>query len=674
MKRYSKLFLAFISFQLMIILPMRASSPQYQEYPVYTGKDLGLTYKPDSSIFKVWSPSAAAMRLLLYAQGEGGEPQSIIEMKPQDQGVWKTVVRGDLKGKFYAFQAQHAGKWSKEVPDPYVRSVGVNGWRGAVLDLGLTNPPNWDKDQRPALAGFEDIILYEAHIRDLTSHPSSGSRFPGQYRGLTEQNTQSEEGRLTGLDHMRQLGVTHVHLLPAFDFRSIDERLPRAKMPYNWGYDPQNYNVPEGTYSSNPHDPAVRIREFKQMVQALHGGGLRVVMDVVYNHTGETEGSLFNQLVPGYYYRQQADGGFSNASACGNEIASERAMVRKFIVESVVYWAKEYHIDGFRFDLMGIHDLETMRAIRKALDAVDPTIFIYGEGWTAGSSPLPDTLRAIKQNTYLLDRIAAFSDEFRDGMRGHVFTPTDTGFISGKPGLKESIKFGIVGATYHPQIDYSKVNYANEPWANDPTQAINYVSCHDNHTLWDRLALSAGHYSVALRTRMQKLALAMVLTSQGVPFLHAGSEMLRTKQGVENSFESPDSINQINWAWKDRNAEIFEYAQALIDIRKQHPAFRMPTGPTVRQNMAFLDHPDENVVVYAMTGHPNGDSWKNIMVIFNGSPYNQGIAMPPINWTMAVNVDAAHPEGLGTFKAYNLLVPPFSAVVLFSQDDLPDGN
>lgn len=648
----------------------RIASMNYSDYPVYSGKDLGLTYTPDSSTFKVWAPSAKSMRLLLYQAGEGGEPQSIIEMDPSKQGVWKAVVKGDLKRRFYAFQTQIRGNWSNPVPDPYAKAVGVNGMRAMVLDLGDTNPANWDFDRRPELKSYSDIILYELHVRDLTSHPSSGSHYPGKYLAFTEKGTLSPDGQITGLDHIRQLGVTHVHLLPVFDFRSIDERLPLDKAPYNWGYDPQNYNVPEGSYATDPFDGAVRIREFKQMVKAMHEAGLRVVMDVVYNHTGWTEESLFHQLVPGYYYRQDDKGGFSNASACGNEIASERAMVRKFIVESVAYWAKEYHIDGFRFDLMGIHDLETMNAVRKVLDQIDPTIFIYGEGWTAGGSPLPDSLRALKANTFKLDRIAAFSDEFRDGLRGHVFSPTDTGFISGKPGLKQSVEFGIAGAVFHPQIDYSQVNYSKAPWANEPTQAINYASCHDNHTLWDRLALSAGKKSRGLRFRMQKLAMAMVLSSQGVPFLHAGSEILRTKQGVENSFESPDSINQINWAWKETNAELFDYVQALITIRKLHPAFRMPTAAMIRERLTFVEHESENVISYVITDHANGDSWKNIMVIFNGSPEYQGVAVPPVNWTIAVNVDAAHPEGLGTFRAYNLLVPAYSAIVMFTQEDI----
>lgn len=638
----------------------------FDQYPYYPGKDLGLTYRYDSSVFKVWSPPAEAMRLLLYAEGEGGKPLEVHEMHPDTLGVWKVAVKGNLRRKYYAFQAMHRGKWSMEVPDPYARAVGVNGMRAMVLSMKETDPENWDFDARPPLAGFNDIVLYELHVRDFSSHSSSRSNYPGQYLAFTERGLRNADRQRIGVDHLRSLGVTHIHLLPVFDFRSIDERLPRDSAGFNWGYDPQNYNVPEGSYSSNPHDGAVRIREFKMMVSAMHAAGLRVVMDVVYNHTGATETSLFNQLVPGYYYRQNPDGSFSNASACGNEIASERPMVRKFIVESTEYWAREYHVDGFRFDLMGIHDIATMQAVRKALDKVDPTIFIYGEGWTASASPLPETQRAVKKQTAQLEGIAAFSDDFRDGLRGHVFTPTDRGFVSGAPGLKESVKFGIVGSVYHPQVDYSKVNYSKSPWAKSPMQCINYVSCHDNHTLWDRLAISATDQPEGLRARMQRLALTAVLTSQGVPFLHAGSEMLRTKRGAENSYNLPDGINQINWNWRSQHAETFDYIQALIQIRKTHPAFRMMDPAMIRKHITFLDQDNDNVLAYLITDNANGDSWKSIMVIFNGSAENQGVAIPPINWTMVLNVDAVHSEGLGNVFAYNLIIPPFSAAILSS--------
>ena len=462
-------------------------APEYAsfgQYPVYTGRDLGATYTLDKTTFKLWAPPARDARVHLYTDDLTGQPQRIIDLARGERGVWTAEVPGDLDGIYYTFQTKIQGNWQGEAADPYARAVGTNGVRAQVVDLSQTNPAGWSNDQRPPLAAPEDIILYELHIRDMSIHPQSGIEYKGKYLGLTEAGTTGPNGVTTGLDHLKELGITHVHLLPSFDFLSVDESRPDSAQ-YNWGYDPQNYNVPEGSYSTNPKDGAVRIREFKQMVQALHNAGIRVIMDVVYNHTGRSEDSKFNRLVPGYYYRQREDGSLSDASACGNEIASERPMVRKFIRESVQYWVDEYHIDGFRFDLMGIHDIQTMNEISTSLHAIDSTIFIYGEGWTASASPLPDSLRALKANTGQLKGVAAFSDELRDALKGSVFEPEERGFVTGRPGLEESIKFGIVAAGPHDQVEYDSVNYSKAPWAPQPHQCINYVSCHDNHTLWD---------------------------------------------------------------------------------------------------------------------------------------------------------------------------------------------
>ena len=497
-----------------------------------------------------------------------------MDMKKDLNGTWSAKVPGDIKGKFYVFKVQINGKWLNEVPDPYAKAVGVNGKRAMVVDLKETNPAGWEKDKSPVFKNKTDAILYELQVRDASIAANSGIKNKGKYLGLTETGTKNTEGLSTGLDHIKELGVTHVHLLPCFDFYSIDESKP-DKPQYNWGYDPLNYNVPDGSFSTDPYDGITRIKEFKQMVQAFHQNGLRVIMDVVYNHTRLTEDSYFNQLVPGYYYRQTKDGKFSNATACGNETASERYMMRKFMLESVLYWVKEYHIDGFRFDLMGVHDIETMNLISKELHKIKPDILLYGEGWTAGSSPLPDSLRAIKKYAYKLDRIAVFSDDIRDGIKGSVFEHADKGFASGKPGMEESIKFGIVASCKHPQVDYAKVNYSKAPYSAQPWNTITYCECHDNHVLWDKLAISAKNATEAERKEMDKLAMSIVLTSQGISFLHAGTEFLRTKKGVENSFESPDSINAIDWSLKTKNKEVFEYVKGLIKMRKEHPAFRM---------------------------------------------------------------------------------------------------
>jgi pullulanase len=432
------------------------------------------------------------------------------------------------------------------------------------------------------------------------------------------------------LDHLKELGVTHVHLLPSYDFFTVDETRP-DKPQYNWGYDPLNYNVPEGSYATNAEDGLTRIREFKQLIKTLHDNGIKVVMDVVYNHTMLTEDSWFNQLVPGYYYRQDEKGNFSNATACNNETASERPMFRKFMLESVKYWVEAYHVDGFRFDLMGVHDIVTMNIISDELHKLKPDILLYGEGWTAGASPLAEGMRALKKNAAQLRNIAVFSDDIRDGIKGSVFEHKDRGFASGKPGMEESIKFGVVGAMKHPQVDYSKVNYSKEPYAAYPSNVVSYAECHDNHVLWDKLAISAAEYSEAERREMHKLALGIVLTSQGISFLHAGTEFLRSKQGVENSFESGDSINAIDWDLKTKNKDVFDYVQALIAMRKGHPGFRMTGASLVADNIDFLAA-DSNLISYVINGEAVGDTWKKTLVVYNGSEAARKVDLPAGKW------------------------------------------
>lgn len=603
---------------LVNIFSAKAQKTIYDAYPVYKGNDLGLTYSSGSSMFRIWAPTAEKAQIIFYKAGDGGETTGFLDMKKDPNGTWSAKVAGDLKGKFYVFKVQVNGKWLNEVPDPYAKAVGVNGKRAMVVDLKETNPVGWDKDKSPAFRNKTDAILYELQIRDASISENSGIRNKGKYLGLTETGTKNADGLSTGLDHIKELGVTHVHLLPCFDFYSLDENQPE-KAQYNWGYDPLNYNVPDGSFSTNPYDGVTRIKEFKQMVQAFHQNGLRVVMDVVYNHTRLTEDSYFNQLVPGYYYRQTTDGKFSNATACGNETASERYMMRKFMLESVLYWVKEYHIDGFRFDLMGVHDIETMNLISKELHKIKPDILLYGEGWTAGSSPLPDSLRALKKYAYKLDRIAVFSDDIRDGIKGSVFEHEDKGFASGKPGMEESIKFGIVASCKHPQVNYTKVNYSKAPYAAQPWNTITYCECHDNHVLWDKLAISAKDATESERIEMDKLAMSIILTSQGIPLLHAGTEFLRTKKGVENSFESPDSINAIDWSLKTKNKELFDYVKALIKMRKEHPAFRMTSAKQIAANIEFLDYGPPGVLVFEIDGDAMGDKWKKILICLNGN-------------------------------------------------------
>jgi pullulanase len=634
----------------------------YDQYPVYEGQDLGMTWSARSTTFKLWSPAAESARLMLYAAGQGGTAKETIELTRDKNGTWSHTIRGDQHGTYYTVQVKSGGRWLAETPDPYAKAVGINGLRGMIVDLARTNPDGWKQDVRPPLAQLTDIILYELHVRDLSSHPNSGIKNRGKFLGLAEKDTQNKEGMSTGLDHIKSLGVTHVHLLPSFDYRSIDESQVPPKQ-YNWGYDPEHYNVPEGSYATDAADGAVRIREFKQAIQALHQSGLRVVMDVVYNHTGSTTESVFNRCVPGYYYRQRPDGSFSDASACGNETASDRAMMRRYIVQSVVYWATEYHVDGFRFDLMGIHDIETMNEVRAALKKVDPTIYVYGEGWTAGDSPLPVEQRALKAHTHRMTDVAAFSDDFRDALKGSVFDHDDTGFVSGKPGQEESIKFGIVAATRHPQVAYDKVNYSKAPWANEPHQSIQYAECHDNHTLWDRLKNSRPDASEADRIKMHKLTLAMILTAQGVPFLHAGTEFLRTKKGEENSYKSPDDINWMDWDRRSEHDRMVDYTQRLIQLRKNHPAFRLQSADLIRKHLRFWEGTPANVVAFEINDAPN-ERWRRIIVIHNGSGISQTLTIPDDSWKIVLSGGVVNENGLAYRQGGQLEVAPYDSVIL----------
>lgn len=641
----------------------------FADYPVYTGNDLGLTFSNEKTEFKVWAPSAINAQVIIYDDAVNKERKSVVDMVKSQNGTWVATVNGNQKGKFYTYRVfvkngkNEKPDWSNEVTDPYAKAVGINGKRAMVVDLSETNPDGWNKDRSPILNSKTDAIIYELHVRDASISPTSGIKNKGKFLGLTEKGTRNAEGFSTGLDHLTTLGVTHVHLLPSFDFYSIDETNPDNI--YNWGYDPLNYNVPEGSYATNPYDGITRIKEFKTLVKTFHENGLRVIMDVVYNHTALTETSNFNQLVPGYYYRQSNDGSFSNASACGNETASERPMFRKFMLESVLYWVNEYHVDGFRFDLMGVHDIETMNIISKALHKIKPDILLYGEGWTAGNSPLPDSLKALKVNASKLDGIAVFSDDIRDGIKGSVFEEKDRGFVSGKPGMQETIKFGIAAACQHPQVDYSKVNYSKKPYAVNPSQTITYCECHDNNVLWDKLALSAKDASKEERKNMQQLALSIVLTSQGIPFLHAGTEFLRTKKGVENSYNSPDSINEIDWHLKSIHQDVFNYIKELIQLRKTHPVFKMNTGAAIQNNLVFDKMTEEGVLSYQLNGEAVGDEWKKVNVFFNGSANAKTIKLET-GWLYRIKNNVFMDES-STIAVQEIQLAPYSCSILYQR-------
>lgn len=603
----------------------------------------------------------------IYEDGQGGKAIKTIKMKASGENRWEATVKGDLKGKFYTFDI---GKG--ETPGVFAKAVGVNGMRGAIVDMAETNPQGWENDQRPVIQSPADLVIYEMHWRDFSIDVSSGLKNKGKFLALTEPKA---------IEHLKNLGVNAVHILPSFDYASVDET--KLDTPqYNWGYDPKNYNVPEGSYSTDPYNPVTRIKEFKQMVQALHKAGIRVILDVVYNHTFDIDHSNFQLTYPDMYYRKTADGKYSDGSGCGNETASEKPLMREFMLESVKYWIDEYHIDGFRFDLMGVHDIETMQQIRAEVNKIDPSIYIYGEGWSAGSCAYPVDKLAMKANTQQLNGIGAFSDDMRDALRGPFSDDHKGALLAGIPGEEESLKFGIVGGIAHPQVDMTKVNYDKKPWTNNPTEQVSYVSCHDDMCLVDRLKASIPSLTdknipekerKAELIRIDQLAQTAVFTSQGVPFILSGEEMLRDKKGVHNSYNSPDSINHLDWNNLQRYPQFFAYYKNLIQLRKNHPAFRLATGDKVRQHLEFLpavnskDVKQDCLVGFLLKDLQGIDAWKTIVVIYNFNKEAKEMAIPEGNYTIACCNGTIDEAGLGEVSGKEVLVDGQSALILFQK-------
>ena len=616
-----------------------------------------VTYTPQATTFKLFAPSEARrVQLRLYKDGDSQKAMKTVKLQKTGQDLWTATVKGDLKDRFYTFDMGRG-----ECPGVFAKAVGVNGRKGCILDLKDTDPEGWTEDRRPVTKSPADLVIYEMHHRDF-SIARKDAAHPGKFLALTEP---------WAISHLKELGVNAIHILPSYDYGSVDEtRLSDNK--YNWGYDPVNYNVPEGSYSTDPYQPEVRIREFKQMVKALHDAGIRVILDVVYNHTYDIEHSNFQRTYPDYFYRKTADGQYSNGSGCGNETASDKPMMRQFMLESVKYWINEYHIDGFRFDLMGVHDIETMNQIRQMVDSIDPTIFIYGEGWSAGACAYPQEQLGMKANIYKMPGIAAFSDEIRDALRGPFSDDTVTGWIGGKDET-ESIKFGIAGAIAHPQVDMTKVNYSQKPWALEPTQMISYVSCHDDMCLTDRLRASIPGITEEELIRLDLLAQTAVFTSQGVPFMLSGEELLRDKKGVHNSFESPDSINHLDWNNLQRYPQVFQYYKGLIQLRKHHPAFRLGNADLIRKHLEFLpvkrptarriDQP-EHVMAFRLKNYAGRDDWRDIIVILNASREAQDLAIPKGNYTVVCRDGLIDERGLDTIVGSKLTVSPQSALIL----------
>lgn len=633
------------------------------DYEVYTGNDLGAVYSPKMTRFKVWAPEAESVKLNLYKQGEG---DNLIEqhiMKKSANGTYVFEKQGDCNGIYYTYTVVNHGE-EQEAVDPYTKAAGVNGQRGMVINLAKTNPQGFELDGYRNPEHITDAIIYEGSVRDFTMDESSGVFHNGKFLGLTEANTTNHFGEATALDYISGLGVTHVQILPAFDFETVDEKNQKAQ--YNWGYDPDNYNVPEGSYAVSPYDGAVRIQEMKQMVLALHSRGIGVIMDVVFNHTYRRDDSNLQKIVPGYYYRSD-ETGYTNGSGCGNEVASDRPMVQKLIVDSLIYWAKEYHIDGFRFDLMGVLDIDTMNVIAERLNEIRSDIYLYGEGWNGGPSSLAEEKRAFKASAKKMPGIGMFNDDIRDTIKGSVFYDDHLGFVNGGTHLENALRYGITGAVAHPQVDYDA--YGSKPWAKEPGQSINYVSCHDNYTLWDKLSVSCPEASEEKKKAMNRLCAAIVFTSQGVPFIQAGEEFLRSKplpekKGfAENSYNMPDTVNSIKWDNIHEYPDMIAYYKGLMALRKAHPVFRMQSEAEMTQNLCFLSDTPENVVAYLLKGKGADDTPENILVIFNGNDEEILYNLPEGKWKILVDDKTAGADGKKNISE-KADVKPLSALVL----------
>ncbi|WP_409294836.1 type I pullulanase [Peribacillus sp. SCS-26] len=616
----------------------------------YGGDDLGNTYGNTQTSFRLWAPTAKEAKLVTYSSWDAPAGKEIPLVKSK-KGTWTAELKGNQDGLIYTYKVLIGDKWNEAV-DPYARAVTVNGDRGVVANLDKTDPGKW-KANKPSLKKPEDSIIYELHVRDLSIQKESGIKQKGKYLGVIEKGTRNSAGLSTGLDYMKDLGVTHVQFLPIYDYRTVDET--KLDTPqFNWGYDPKNYNAPEGSYSSDPYNPYTRITELKQMVQGLHDNGMRVIMDVVYNHVYDMQEHSFNKLVPGYYFRYNENGTPANGTGVGNDIASERKMAQKFIVESAAYWAEEYHLDGFRFDLMGILDVDTMNKVRKTLDEIDPSIVVLGEGWDMGT-PLPASEKANQKNAGKMEGIAHFNDSIRDSLKGSVFDERDRGFINGKPGTESIIKQGIEAGIHYPD---GMATYK------DPEQVVTYVEAHDNHTLWDKLQLTNPEAGKEQQIQMHKLASSILLTSQGMSFIHAGQEFMRTKQGDHNSYKSPDSINQLDWNRRGEFNEEVQYMKGLIQLRKRYSSFRMNTAAQIEKNLTFIDSP-AGTAAFTLDARANHDPGRQIAVLHNANEAETEFKLPASDvWRVLADGNKAGIKVLRTVKGAAVKVPAKSTFVL----------
>lgn len=662
---------------------------------------LGVTYGKNQSFFSLWAPTARTVFLVLYEDAgnydesgavtnhDGGQEN---QMTRGDEGIWTFIVAGDMVGKYYLYKIEQDYGEYRFAVDPYATAVSANGYRGAIVDPEVCRPKDWDLDKRLPLIQPTDAVLYELHVRDFSMSPDSGMKYRGKYKAFTETGLSDEYGNSLGIDHLAELGVTHVHLLPIFDFKTVNEL---EGTEYNWGYDPQNYNVPEGSYSTDPTKPEVRIRECKEMIQAFHKKGIRVIMDVVFNHTYTVDDGPFEPVVPGYFYRQNGSGGLSNGSGVGNELATEKPMVRRYIKDSLRYWAEEYHMDGFRFDLMALIDTTTIYEIVEELRReVNPSILIYGEPWTGGDSPLPN--KTVK-GTQRGKGFAVFNDNYRHAIKGDN-DGGGKGFATGEPWCEGAVAEGMMGSIHD--------------FAHDASETINYVTVHDNLNLWDKVltSMGKGHEAGLLHmnngapadggdilekvfdcrpyfaisdhdimtsepVRRSLLANSIVLVSQGIPLIHAGDELLRSKFGDHNSYRSGDVVNAIRWINKERFLPVYQYYKGLLELRRTHSAFRMSNREQIENHMEIIQCGGQTVA-YHLNNHANGDSWSDIVVIVNGGCNETILELPasPYGWNVVVNEKKAGVETLMTVDTSEIAVPGLSMMVIRADKQRPKKN
>lgn len=646
-----------------VFLPSVYSTAAFEEEYTYTGDDLGATWSESGTTFRVWAPTAESVTLNLYESGDASKEDMIekLDMTSDVNGTWTVQKDGDLNGVYYTYSVV-VDSVEREACDPYARTTGVNGARAMVIDLDATDPEGWADDTNPhAGETINDAVIYELHVRDLSVGEDSGIENSGKFLGLTETGTTTPSGIATGIDHIKDLGITHLHLLPIYDFGSVDET-GASGSSFNWGYDPVNYNVPEGSYSTDPYNGDVRVKELKQAVKALHDNGISVVMDVVYNHVYSTSEFCFNQIVPDYFSRTDKNGAYANGSGCGNDTASERSMVKKYIVDSVCYWADEYHIDGFRFDLVGLLDTETINAIIEEVHKVHPDVIFYGEGWTLSTALTKGGYTLATQlNSEQTPGFAYFNDTIRDGLKGSVFDDADLGYASGKTGIENAIIRCFLGA---------------DTWCVSPSQTVNYASCHDNLTLYDHLQTSRPEADEATLIKMNNLAAAVYISSEGIPFMQAGEEMLRTKVKEDgtfdsNSYSSGDQINCLKWSdlEKEEYAQVYEYYKGLIAFRKAHGALRLTNAEDVEAAVKAVEGLDANVIAFDIQGGINGENAEELFVIFNANETAATVTLPAGTWNVYINGEKAGTEVLDIVTGGSATVEPISAMILIKDGD-----